>query len=68
VGKAQTALEFVYRNKGKFDIIFWTAADTLVKLNQAYGSFASALGLESALQGGARVREDVKERLCNTGA
>lgn len=67
VGKSQTALEFVYCNKTAFDAILWASADTIVKVNQAYASFGSALGLQSASRGGDCVREDIKKWMCNTG-
>ncbi|KAK0639876.1 hypothetical protein B0T16DRAFT_336836 [Cercophora newfieldiana] len=51
VGKTQTALESVYQSKTEFDIIFWAAADTLLKLNQAFASFGSALGLAIGVTG-----------------
>jgi hypothetical protein len=69
VGKTQTTLEFVYQYKDMFDVIFWAAADTRLKLDQAYGCFASALGLltSSTPANTDQVREDVKKWLCNSG-
>ncbi|XDG05458.1 hypothetical protein ABKA04_005073 [Annulohypoxylon sp. FPYF3050] len=67
VGKTQTALEFVYRYKDTFDIILWATADTRLKLDQAYASFATALGIQSSdgQSSADQVKGDVKKLLCN---
>ena len=36
VGKSKVALEYAYRSREKFDIIFWVAADNKVKLLQGF--------------------------------
>ncbi|KAI1086408.1 hypothetical protein F5B19DRAFT_161414 [Rostrohypoxylon terebratum] len=67
VGKTQTALEFAYRYKDIFDVILWATADTGLKLDQAYASFATALGIQSSngQSSAEQVKGDVKKWLCN---
>lgn len=71
VGKTQTALEFAYRNIDAFDVVLWAEADTLFKLDSAYASFASALGLMGEKELRARKRlqvmETVRHWLSTTG-
>jgi hypothetical protein len=71
VGKTQTALEFAYRNTAIFDVVLWAAADTQLKLDQAYASFASSLGLVNEEEPRARKRlqviEDVRGWLSTSG-
>ena len=69
VGKTQTALEFAYRYKDTFDIILWATADTRLKLDQTYASFATALGIQSSdgQSSADQVKGDVKKLLCNIG-
>lgn len=61
VGKTQTALEFAYRNIDAFGVVLWAEADTLFKLDSAYVSFASALGLMDGRELRARKRLQVME-------
>lgn len=69
VGKTQTALEYVYAHQSEYLAIFWAPADTLLKLNHAFASFAVVLGLQDDERTSNTdvVREFVKRWLSTTG-
>lgn len=46
VGKTELAIEFMFRNKDKFDAVFWLPADDVFKLRDAFSQIAIDLGLE----------------------
>jgi hypothetical protein len=48
MGKTQTALEFAYNRKEKFDAVFWIQADEAVKIDETFSQIAVELRLLSA--------------------
>lgn len=44
-GKSQVALEYAYRHSKDYDLIFWIAAETSLKLNQSFACISDALGI-----------------------
>jgi hypothetical protein len=61
VGKTHLALEYAYRNLGKFDAIFWIQCETSASLRQSITDTAIALDLPGASQMG-----HFEENLVNT--
>lgn len=45
VGKTQTALEYFYANRAKYDATFWLPAERDVELREAFGAIAKKLHL-----------------------
>jgi len=66
MGKTQTALEFAYSRKGKFDAVFWVQADEGVKLDESFSQIAVELPLISTAEAKDRVvsRNAVLAWLC----
>lgn len=69
IGKTQTALEFVHRNKKRFDAVFWCHGDDIGKLSTDFDKIAIRLGLVADASGDSRdqtlTRELVKGWLEN---
>jgi hypothetical protein len=55
MGKTQTALEFAYSRKEKFDAVFWIQADEAVKIDETFSQIAVELRLLSALEAKDRI-------------
>ncbi len=47
IGKTQIALEFAYSRKDKYDAVFWVAADTVAKIDEAFSNIVVELRLLS---------------------
>jgi hypothetical protein len=52
VGKTHLALEYAYRNLGKFEAIFWIRCETSASLRQSVASAAAELNLPGASEPG----------------
>ena len=48
IGKTQTAIEFVYTHKDRYDAIFWIFADATAKISESFSQIALELGLVNA--------------------
>jgi len=71
IGKTQTALEYVYRNKQEYDAVFWAAADQPAILSSTFMNMAARLELVNATdteggQGQGGAVKKVVEWLSNT--
>jgi hypothetical protein len=59
VGKTHLALEYAYRNQGKFDAVFWIKCETSASLRQSIASAAVQLNLPGASQDGLYFAENL---------
>ena len=48
IGKTQTAIEFVFTHKDRYDAIFWIFADATAKICESFSRIALELGLVTA--------------------
>lgn len=48
IGKTQTAIEFVFAHKDRYDAIFWIFADATTKISESFSRIALELGLVTA--------------------
>lgn len=56
VGKTQLALEYVYRFRTEYDVVWWVSAETRGACRQALAELAPALGLTTGAELGDRLR------------
>ena len=63
MGKSQIALEFCYRNKDKYQFLFWMEADTEVALQNSYVDTARMLNLSTLTATNSANPEDVVPRM-----
>jgi tetratricopeptide (TPR) repeat protein len=64
IGKTQTAIEYAYRSRSKYQAVLWARADKCENLMQDYVAFASLMGLpEQHQQDQPRIVEAVKRWL-----
>ncbi|RCV58715.1 FxSxx-COOH system tetratricopeptide repeat protein [Marinitenerispora sediminis] len=47
VGKTQLALEYVYRSRHKYELVWWVPADTTAQIQQSLIDLAARLGLDT---------------------
>lgn len=45
IGKTQTAIEFVFTHKDRYDAVFWIFADVTAKISESFARIALELGL-----------------------
>lgn len=69
VGKTQTALQYVYSVRGKYDSIFWISADNVHKMSQEFIAISRRLGLsiENEIEEPSSAMAKVKRWLSDTG-
>ncbi|MEW5874720.1 MAG: FxSxx-COOH system tetratricopeptide repeat protein, partial [Candidatus Zixiibacteriota bacterium] len=62
VGKTQIANEYCYRNRGRYEIIWWVHSEEPAKLASDYAGLAGRLGLPEANQPDLPARRDAVRR------
>jgi len=67
VGKTQLAMEYAYRYRQLYDMVFWLRAETNFDLAKTYGSIARCLGLAHDLNDQNKNIELVRNWLNQTG-
>ena len=67
VGKTQTALEYTYRYRERYDCVFWLRAEKEIELLNSYAAIARKLGLTSGNDADQLALEKVQAWLEETG-
>jgi hypothetical protein len=67
VGKTQLAMEYAYRYRHLYDMVFWLRGETNFDLAKTYGSIARCLGLAHDLDDQSKNIELVRDWLNQTG-